>query len=58
MSRGPCTFKQQDVTRAARATVAAGLEVRRIEVDREGKIVIIVGKSEDASPANEWDAVR
>jgi hypothetical protein len=62
MSRGPCTFKQQDVTRALRATVAAGIEVCRVEIDREGKIVMIFGKSEAAlsstNAADGWDDVR
>lgn len=37
------TFKQQDVTRALRATHAAGVAVSRIEIDRAGKIVIVTG---------------
>jgi len=45
MARGPCTFKQQDVTRALRATAAAGIEVRRVEIDKDGKIVLVTGKS-------------
>lgn len=43
-SRGACTFKQQDVTRALRATVAAGIEVQRVEIDKQGKIVLVTGK--------------
>lgn len=43
MARGPCTFKQQDVTRALKATVAAGIGVLRIEIDKDGKIVVITG---------------
>jgi hypothetical protein len=40
------TFKQRDVTRALRATVAAGIQVKRIEIDRTGKIAIVtVNKS-------------
>lgn len=45
MARGACTFKQQDVTRALRATVAAGIEVQRIEIDKDGKIVLVTGKA-------------
>lgn len=59
MARGPCTFRQQDVTRALRATVAAGIEVRRIEIDKDGKIVVVTGKPEslvvDSKGENEWD---
>ena len=32
--RRPCTFKKQDVTRALQATLAAGIEVSRIEIDK------------------------
>ena len=45
MARGRCTFRQQDATRAARAALAAGLDVLRIEVDRDGKIVVVTGKT-------------
>lgn len=42
MSRAAATFRQHDVTRALRAAGAAGCEVRRIEIDREGKIVLVL----------------
>jgi hypothetical protein len=48
VARVPSTFRQQDVTRALRATVAAGIEVSRVEIDKDGKIAVIIGKS-DAS---------
>ena len=59
MSRGPCTFKQNDVTRAVKAVVAAGVEVARVEVDKDGRIVVIASKpGPDASrEANEWDRI-
>jgi hypothetical protein len=44
MPRGACTFKQQDVTRALKATRAAGVEVQRVEIDKDGKIVLVTGK--------------
>ena len=37
MARGPCTFKQQDVTRALKAA-AAGIGVQRFEIDKDGTI--------------------
>ena len=57
MARGPSTFRQQDVTRALRATVAAGIEVSRVEIDKEGKIVIITGKPSETGgeEPNPWD---
>lgn len=60
MARGACTFKQQDVTRALKATVAAGIEVQRIEIGKDGKIVILAGPpaeapEKEAATPNEWD---
>jgi hypothetical protein len=59
MSHGPRTFKQQDMTRALLAAKKAGVPVARVEVDKDGKIVVIVGKPEDveATQGNEWDEV-
>lgn len=51
MARGPCTFKQRNVTRALRATVAAGFDVRRVEIDPAGKIVLVTARSDN--PDNE-----
>lgn len=62
MARGPCTFKQQDVTRALRATVAAGIDVQRVEIDRDGKIVVVTAAPQatasDARGDSEWDNLR
>jgi hypothetical protein len=57
MARGAATFRQQDVTRALRATVAAGIEVSRVEIDKEDKIVIVTGKTmgDRERTRNEWD---
>ena len=41
MARGSCTFKQSDATRAAKAAMAAGLVVQRIEFRRDGRIVVV-----------------
>jgi hypothetical protein len=40
-----------------RAVSAAGQTVQRIEIDREGKIVVFVSKPESREEAggNEWD---
>jgi hypothetical protein len=59
--RGALTFRQSDVTRAVKAVVAAGVEVVRVEVDRQGRISVIAGKpsgqSGDEPPSNEWDEI-
>jgi hypothetical protein len=51
------------VTRALRATVAAGIEVQRIEIHKDGKIIVVVAKSpeclrEIGDHHNEWDEVK
>lgn len=51
--RGPCTFKQQDVTRLLRATIAAGVGVQRVEIDKNGRIVLVTKSS--TSPREEVD---
>ena len=59
MGRGQLAFKQRDLTRALRAAAKAGQPVQRFEIDREGKIVVFVGKSEPREEAgeNEWDNI-
>lgn len=53
MSRGPCTFRQRDLTAAVKAAQAAGLFVASVEIEG-GKIRIISGKP-DAAPASTGD---
>src|SRR5262249_22622306 len=59
MARAPSRFRQGDVTRAVKAVVAAGVEVREVLVDTDGKIRVIAGKpaNEAHGPQNEWDSV-
>jgi hypothetical protein len=62
MSRGQQTFKQGDVTKALKAAVKAGIAIERFEIDKNGKIVIVTAKAEDAVDGNypeknEWDGV-
>jgi hypothetical protein len=54
MARGPCTFRQRDVTAAIRAALDAGVQVARVEVNADGKIVMIIGKIAETAK-NEWD---
>ena len=54
MARAPSTFRQSDDTRAIRAARAAGVENVRIDITRDGKIIIIVGGEAPKEP-NEWD---
>jgi hypothetical protein len=62
MSRRQCTFKQRDVTKAVKAIVAAGVQIERVEVGKDGKIVIVTAKPTESIVKdgpdyhNEWDA--
>lgn len=56
MSRA-APFKQDDVKRATKGVVAAGLEVERVEIDREGKIVIIPRGASSIAGANPCDVL-
>lgn len=38
-------FKKTDVTRATKAVRDAGLEIARVEVAKDGSIVVVPGKS-------------
>jgi hypothetical protein len=58
MSKGQHTFKQGDVTKALKGAVNAGLSVQRVEIDREGKIVLIAGRPGQPDEVNEWDSVK
>jgi DUF1009 family protein len=61
MARAPTAFRQQDVTRAIKATKAAGIDIGRIEIAKDGRIVIIPAAeaaSGGAREENEWDQVR
>jgi hypothetical protein len=59
--RAPSTFRQQDVTRAIKAALAAGVNIARIEIDKSGKIIIITTDAPNAhserGEINEWDSI-
>jgi hypothetical protein len=57
MVRRPSTFRQQDLTRAIKGAVAAGIGVQQIEIGKDGKIVMIFGAPhfDKINPVNEWD---
>ena len=44
MPRARCTFRQRDLRLAVQTAKAAGLEIGRLEIDRDGKIVVVAGK--------------
>jgi hypothetical protein len=55
------SFKKRDITTAYKAVIEAGGEVSRIEIDKDGRIVIVVGKpteqaSSEATALDTWMA--
>jgi hypothetical protein len=50
MPRAPQKFRETVVTRAIKAVRAAGEEVARVEIDRDGRIVVVIGR--EAPPAS------
>jgi len=54
MARQPCTFRETDLKRALRATVAAGVEVARIDVTKDGFSIIAETGSQPA-PVSDLD---
>lgn len=44
MPRARCTFRQRDLRLAVETARAAGLDIARFEIDRDGKIVVVTGK--------------
>ena len=60
MGKGPCTFKEADVTRAFKAAKKAGIDVQ-IEVDLERKRMMIkpvkADETGNGTTKNDWDAI-
>jgi hypothetical protein len=60
MTRAPSIFRQQDVTKAIKGATKAGVNIARIEIARDGKIVIITATEAagiGAGEENTWDRV-
>ena len=54
MARAPSTFRQRDVTRAVKAVTAAGVHIARIEIGRDGTIVLVT-RQPGTSPQDDLD---
>jgi len=59
MARARSTFRQQDVTRAVKAVIAAGLNVAVVKVSAQGDIEVLTNDAKVQDPPtqgeNEWD---
>jgi hypothetical protein len=65
MPRVPSTFRQRDLCAAIKAVLLAGREVARVEVGKDGRIIVIVATTckeqqpvDEADRANEWDDLK
>jgi hypothetical protein len=56
MTRAPATFRKADLRRAVEAVIAAGQTVARVEVDPNGKIVVVT-IADERREENSWDRV-
>ena len=60
MARQTTKFTQAAIVRAVRAVKAAGEPVRGVEIDRDGKLIVLVGEPPAATapmtPYDEWKA--
>lgn len=52
MAIRPFPFRQTDVKRACKGVVDAGLSVGRVEIDRDGKIVVIPVSADVTEPVS------
>jgi hypothetical protein len=53
MSSGRAPFRKSDVARAIAAAKQAGVDIARIEIDKEGKIVVVT--TSGTTPGDEVD---
>ena len=54
----PAVFTQGDISKLLKGAKAAGVAVKRIIIDRSGKIVADLGETDQsAGQPNEWDEV-
>ena len=48
MARAPSTFRQADVTKAVKAVRSAGVDIVRVELTKDGRIVIVTAEAQPA----------
>jgi hypothetical protein len=57
MARRESKFRQREITRSIKAARAAGVEVDRVEIATDGRIVVHLGGGADNPKTNTADAV-
>jgi hypothetical protein len=58
MTRRAVAFRQADVSRAVKGAAAAGLAIARVEVNADGKIVIVTASAPEKTAGAEVAAKR
>ena len=60
MSPRRVAFTKADLSRAVKGVKAAGVDVARVEIGPDGRIVVVAGAAERlrANVENEWDNVK
>ena len=59
MTRARTPFRQADISRAVKGATVARLVIGRVEIDQDGKIVIVSGEGkpkEAVTPLDAWKA--
>jgi hypothetical protein len=57
--RRPAAFRQSDLTKALKAARAAGVEIERVEIGADGRMVVVLRKegcAQEREQRNEWDS--
>jgi hypothetical protein len=57
VGRAPAIFRKTDLRKAVEAVAAAGQTVARVEIDPDGKIVIVTAGELERREDNSWDRV-
>jgi hypothetical protein len=55
--RSQRNFRKRDIRAAVEAVRAAGVEVARVEVDKDGFSVVVGKPADPKDNVNEWDSV-
>jgi hypothetical protein len=57
MSRKKWRFAPTEVKRVIRLAKDMGLEINKVEIGADGRIILGTGSKPDADPTNPWDEV-
>jgi hypothetical protein len=57
MTRRPASVRQNEITRAIKAAKAAGEEVSKVEIDKDGKITVTIGKGTIVTSSPDTDSL-